>query len=94
MAGSLLSETVAFSVEFSRLSIAIPQVRLTRYRRILFCAQYPEAYDSMDVTLTNPIIANSLRPPEDRAYAYPTNFGREGCCCGYELQKDAQQQPR
>lgn len=43
MAGAFLSETVAFSVEFSKLNIAIPQVRLTRYRRILFCAQYPKA---------------------------------------------------
>jgi hypothetical protein len=42
-AGAFLSETVAFSVEFSKLNIAIPQVRLTRYRRILFCAQYPKA---------------------------------------------------
>jgi hypothetical protein len=55
-----------------------------RYRRILFCAWYPETYDSVDVTLTNPIITNSLQPPEDHAYAYPTIFGREGCCCGYE----------
>jgi hypothetical protein len=30
----------------------------------------------MDATLTNPIVANSLQPPEDRAYAYPTIFGR------------------
>jgi hypothetical protein len=51
-------------------------------------------YASVDVTLTNPIIANSLQPPEDHAYAYPTTFGRGGCCCGYEPQKDAQQQPR
>jgi hypothetical protein len=84
MAGALPSETVAFSVDFSRLSIAIPQARLARYCRILFCARYPEAYDSMDVTLTNPIITDSLQPPEDRAYAYPTSFGREGFCYGYE----------
>jgi hypothetical protein len=38
----------------------------------------------MDVTLTDPIIANSLQSPEDRAYACPTNFGREGFCHGYE----------
>jgi hypothetical protein len=35
-----------------------------RYRRIFFRAQYPEMYDSVDVTLTNPIIADSLQPPE------------------------------
>jgi hypothetical protein len=38
----------------------------------------------MDVTLTNPIITNSLQPPKDRAYAYPTSFGREGFFYGYE----------
>jgi hypothetical protein len=42
----------------------------------------------MDVTLTNPIIDNSLQPFEDRAYAYPPIFGREGFCYGYEPQKD------
>jgi hypothetical protein len=38
----------------------------------------------MDVTLTNPIIANSLQPPEDRAYACPTIFGHESFSYGYE----------
>jgi hypothetical protein len=46
----------------------------------------------MDVTLTDPIITNSLRPPEDHAYTNLTNFGRQGYCSGYEPLKDAQQQ--
>lgn len=50
--------------DFSRLSIAIPQARLKRYGSILSCPYYPKTYDSVDVTLTNLIIADSPQPPE------------------------------
>jgi hypothetical protein len=67
MAGALPSRTVAFSIRLLQIEHCHTSGTLDAIARILFCARYLEAYESMDVTLTNPIIENVLQPPEDNA---------------------------